>query len=257
MTHKQIWTQIVWLPWTVWCTIVFFTLVFCLFPFLVAVVIINYPPLIRWAHFVPPWCARLVLFLWGIRIKRMGNFDAINPEHQYIFVANHRSYLDALISASSTYNFVKFLGKAEILHWPVLGYLLNKFYVPVWRDDKEHRQWSMQQMQQKLETGASFYIFPEGTCNTEKTLLKHFHSGAFRLAIQNQLPIAPLTFIGTAEHFPRHGYMLIPGTVYVYYHTPISTNGMQIETHLHPLIDEVKQIMTADLLIHYPKGSYH
>lgn len=255
MKTSLLFRQLLWAPWTIWCCCWFILIVTTLFPLLVLVVTINHEPLIRWAHRVPPAAARLVLFIWGIRVKQKGVKDKIDINAQYIFVANHRSYLDALISSSVVPNYVKFLGKGEVTYWPILGYLLTKFYVPVWRDDKEHRQWSMEQMADKLKTGASFFIFPEGTCNTTTDFLKFFHNGAYRLAVEHQLPLLPLTFVGCAELFPRKGFMIKPGTVTVYWDNPIPTQGLS-STAIESLKQQTMQVMETHLRQHYPTGNY-
>ena len=172
-----------------------------------------------------------------------------------IYVSNHMSYLDAFIAGATIPNFLKYLGKAEILAWPGLGYLLKKFYVPVWRDDPEHRHRSMEQMNEKLKTGASFFICPEGTCNTTPELLKYFHKGAFRLAIHNQIPVVPLTFVGAADLFPRNGFMLRPGTITVYWSQPISIQGLT-DADAAMLREQCMHIIRGNLLKHYPAGQY-
>lgn len=191
--------------------------------------------------------------LWGIRLEIHGT-EFIEPNAQLIYISNHTSYLDGLVACAVIPNFLKFLGKGEILNWPVLGYLMKHLYVPVWREDSKHRAWSMEEMNAKLKTGASFYICPEGTCNTTPELLTHFHSGAHRLAIDNHLSIVPLTFINARYLFPRKGLMIKPGKVTVYWHKAISTTGL---THADTenLKQQTMDILRADLLKHYP-GHY-
>lgn len=256
MSGKKTALQILLAPWTIWCFLVFILLVGSMFPILVLIVVINNPKLIRWAHYLPHYLSILLLLLWGIRLK-IKNRDFIQPDTQFIYISNHRSYLDALVSSGSIPNFVKFLGKAEIRSWPVLGYLMDKFYVGVQRDDDEDRQRSMLEMQEKLKTGASFYICPEGTCNTTASLLKYFHNGAFRLAIRSQLPIVPLTFVGTGEAFPRHGLMIMPKEVTVYWAEPISTIGLtETQENIEALKETCKKVMLEKLQRHYPSGRY-
>jgi 1-acyl-sn-glycerol-3-phosphate acyltransferase len=239
-------TQILWLPWTLWCTLLFVLVVAIMLPFLFIIVWINNDKLTRWAHYVPSYLSRMLLVMWGVRLQIVGK-ELMKPEDQLIYISNHMSYLDAFVAAAAIPNFVKYLGKAEILAWPGLGYLLKKFYVPVKRDDPENRHWSMEQMNEKLKTGASFFICPEGTCNTSGELLKYFHKGAFRLAIENKIPIVPLTFIGTANLFPRSGFMLRPGKIIVYWHQAIPTSNMS-EDDIDALVSTCTDIMKHHLI---------
>jgi 1-acyl-sn-glycerol-3-phosphate acyltransferase len=152
-------------------------------------------------------------------------------------------------------NFVKYLGKAEILNYPVLGFFLKHYNIPVKRDDKDNRNWSMEQMKDKLKTGCSMFICPEGICNTTKNFFKEFRDGAFRLAIDVQLPIVPLTLIHTGELMPRSQFLLRPGKVILYYHEPLPVEGLN-SGDVAALKEKVITIMHNDILEHYPKGSY-
>lgn len=254
MNRKQITEQVLFFPWTLWCMAWFLLVIFIFFPFLVLVVVMGNQQLIRLAHFIPHYLSIFLLKVWGVRLEIRGK-ELINSDKQLIYVSNHRSYLDAFIASASIPNYTKFLGKAEIKSWPVLGYLMEKFYVGVQRDDEKDRQRSMMLMSEKLKSGASFFICPEGTCNTTSSLLKHFHSGAFRLAIYHQLPIVPLTFVGSGELFPRHGLMLRPGKIVVVWHNEISTIG-STDKDVDALREKAIIQMQEDLRLFYPDGKY-
>lgn len=246
--------QIMWFPWTLWCGLVFGIVLIVAFPVLFFVVISKNEKWIHDLHYLPPIASRIVLFLWGIRIK-IKNREFIEGEKQLIYISNHTSYLDGIIASAIIPNFLKFLGKAELLNWPVLGFLIKHLYVPVWRDDKEQRARSMVQMHEKLKTGASFFLCPEGTCNTTPELLTHFQGGAFRLAIDNRLPLVPLTIIGTRYLFPRKGLMIKPGKVIVYWHAGLNSyelDSNDVDALKFQALDTIRQ----DLLRHYPSGVY-
>ncbi|MBL7778490.1 MAG: 1-acyl-sn-glycerol-3-phosphate acyltransferase [Chitinophagales bacterium] len=255
MNTKQIVEQILWFPWTLWCVVVFGVAMAIAFPIMVLIVASKNEKWLYHAHFLPPKFARAVLLLWGVRMVQH-NCEVSQPDTQTIFVSNHRSYLDGIVASAIIPNFSKFLGKAEILSWPVLGYIMKHLYVSVQREDEQDRQRSMNEMREKLKTGASFFICPEGTCNTTPALLKYFHHGAFRLAIENKLPLVPLTFVNTGNIFPRHGLMLKPGTVHVYWHEPIETTAIDL-TELEQLEKTTKATLMSDLLKHYPSGKYY
>ena len=254
MNQKQVKEQIIFFPWTLWCMAWFLLVIFIFFPFLVLIVVIGNQKLIRLAHFVPHYLSIFLLKVWGVQLEIRGK-EFIQSSKQLIYISNHRSYLDAFIASASIPNYTKFLGKAEIKSWPVLGYLMEKFYVGVQRDDEKDRQRSMVLMSEKLKSGASFFICPEGTCNTTSSLLKHFHSGAFRLAIHHQLPIVPLTFVGSGELFPRHGLMLRPGKIVVVWHKEISTVN-RTDADVNDLREQAIFQIHKDLLLFYPDDRY-
>lgn len=249
---KRVAAQILWFPWTVWCGLTFVVALLLAFPVLVAGVMSRNEKFLKILHYIPLGIARTMLFLWGIRIELREEKPCALPR-QSVYISNHTSYLDALVAGALIRDYIKFLGKGEILYWPVLGYLLKHLYVPVWRDDSEHRAWSMEQMKEKVRTGASFFICPEGTCNTTPQLLKHFHSGAFRLAIECQIPLVIFTIVDAARLFPRKGLMIRPGKLIVYRHPPIDTSGMK-EADVEKLKSRAIDIITADLMKHAAKA---
>lgn len=241
--------------WAVWCAIVFGVLIAVLFPILILAVLSGSERIIRAAHFVPTRLARVALFLWGIRVEIRGR-EYIDAKGQYVYISNHRSLMDAVIAGAVIPNYVKFLGKAEMLQWPVLGYLLDKFYVAVQRQDSADRAKSMQIMEEKIKTGCSFFICPESTCNTTTAFLTRFYNGAFRLSADTGVPLVPLTFVGSGERWPRRGRQLIhPGRLIVYYHPSIPASEFQGD-RLVAGREKVENIIRADLLRHYPSGSY-
>jgi 1-acyl-sn-glycerol-3-phosphate acyltransferase len=183
--------------------------------------------------------------------------EHIDPKGQYIYISNHRSYLDSVIAGAVLPGYVKFLGKAEMLRWPVLGYLLSKFYVSVKREDKEQRTRSMAEMEEKIKTGCSFFICPEGTCNDTQDFFIRFYNGAFKLSGETGIPLVPLTFVGSGDIMPRKTLLLIrPGKLVVYWHAPIPASEFP-PGNVEPGKEKVMEIMRKDLLKHYPSGRYN
>lgn len=194
-------------------------------------------------HFFPVRAAELVLWLFGIKVI-IHNPQLINDNKQYILVSNHTSYIDALVSAKASRNvYKKYIGKAEILNYPVLGYLLRKIYVPVQRDDKGSRKNSMGKLHQFLSNGASVVIFPEGTCNTTNKPLKEFKNGAFNLSLQTGIPIAVFTILNAKEIMPRKLLKIRPGVIDVYCNTIIFPKNYSIESLEQMKSDTRKEMM--------------
>lgn len=240
--------------WTIWCALIFVILIFLMFPILYAGVRFGGPKTLRAMHFLPCYVAQITLFLWGIRIVQHHTVP-IDKNKQFIFVGNHRSYLDALISGTVVKNYKKFIGKAEVLKWPVLGYLLEKLYIPVQRDDKNKRAWSMEQLFVKVKDGASMVIFPEGTSNNTKDLLIRFHDGAFKLAIPTRIPIVVMTIIGAGEIWHRDLFLIKPGKLEIYWSEVIEMDEyVNLENDLDRLRTRVQHIMLENLKLHYPNG---
>lgn len=199
-------------------------------------------------HFLPIYVSYLCLYLFGIKVK-VHNKSLLNKDEQYILIGNHMSYLDALISAVASDNYKKYIGKAEILNYPVVGYLLKKLYVPVKREEKESRKWSMEAMYNYMQDGVSMVIFPEGTCNTTPKLLKEFKDGAFSLSRQLGVPIAICAIKGAAECMPRKLLSIRPGIVQVHWLKVINPKDFNT---LEEMKATSKEIIYKKLLEFYP-----
>jgi 1-acyl-sn-glycerol-3-phosphate acyltransferase len=206
----------------------------------------------RAMHFAPIHFSHIVLFLMRIKVV-VHNKELLDDSKQYILIGNHMSYLDALISAVASSNYKKYIGKAEILNYPVMGYLLKKLYVPVQRDRKVSRKWSMETMYKYLKDGASMVIFPEGTCNTTPKLLKEFKGGAFSLSLQLKIPIATCTIVGAAELMPRKLLSIRPGTIHVYWNKVLLPEDFSLEA-MDEMKIEAKLAMLPQLENKYPNG---
>ena len=145
-------------------------------------------------------------FLWyllvGIRHKTL-NEELPDPNKHYIFVANHISYLDITSLVLSINQPYRVLGKAEMVRYPVFGWIYKAAVILVNREDAKAREKSVRVLNAVLNKGISVFIFPEGTFNETDESLKSFYDGAFRLAIQTKTPIKPVLFIDTKKrlHF--------------------------------------------------------
>jgi 1-acyl-sn-glycerol-3-phosphate acyltransferase len=239
---NPVFDKILVLIWTLWCAIVFILALLIVFPILVIGVNIPSKKVYRAMHFVPVYFSHITLFLMGIKV-RVHNLDLLDINQQYILMGNHMSFLDALVSAVASKNYKKFVGKAEILNYPVMGYLLKKLYVPVQRDKKESRKWSMEKMFKYLKDGASMVIFPEGTCNTTKEHLKEFKNGAFSLSLQLNIPLAVCVTVGAGDIMPRKLLSLRPGKIEVYWVKIINPADYSLSR-----LDEMKEDAIEEML---------
>lgn len=101
-----------------------------------------------------------------------------------------------------------------------------------------------------LEKGISLAIFPEATIPECSPELGPFKNGAFKLAIEMQVPIVPITFLDNWCIFPdRKGqkFLLRPGLSRIIVHPPISTMGLT-ENDANDLRDQVKDLIFDTLV---------
>lgn len=146
---------------------------------------------------------------------------------QYIFVANHISYLDAPIIVKAIRRPIRALGKTEMGTVPVFGFIYKYAVVRVDRGSAEHRAKSVRNMRSILKKGISIIVFPEGTFNMTGNSLKEFYDGAFRVAIETQMPIKPVLFLDAYDRMNyRSIFSLTPGKNRAVYLEEISVEGL-------------------------------
>lgn len=191
--------------------------------------------------------AMLSFFLFGVKVK-VKNADWIDPRQTYIFIANHRSQLDIPAYAIVTKHTIRFLAKSELTKLPFMGYIIKHLYISVNRKDKAARAQSMENMMQSLKDGISVFICPEGTRNKSDQPLLPFHDGAFRLAIQAQLPLAILVVKNSGNLLsPLRPIELSPGTIVCEWCKPLLTTGMT-EEDIPTLKEKAIKLMTDALV---------
>jgi 1-acyl-sn-glycerol-3-phosphate acyltransferase len=134
-------------------------------------------------------------FLLGIRHENIFE-STYDPKGNYIFLANHISYMDipCLFKAIRKQPF-RMLGKEEIKKIPVFGFIYSRGAVMVDRGSAERRARSVRILKSLLKHHISIGIFPEGTFNETGKPLKAFYDGAFRIAIETQTPVKPILFL--------------------------------------------------------------
>ncbi len=148
--------------------------------------------------------------VWSIifRIFALWPFKINHPEKQlpkgpFIIVANHASYADIFIIPSLFMNQPHlFLGKSEILSYPLIRTYFKNYNIPVFRENKLKAAKSLVLARKKLQNGWSLIIFPEGGIPDHiRPNMLPFKDGAFRLAKETNTPILPVTFVNNYQLF--------------------------------------------------------
>jgi 1-acyl-sn-glycerol-3-phosphate acyltransferase len=185
-------------------------------------------------------------FLVGIRHKNIYEAEHITS-NQYIFVANHISFMDIPPVVMAMDQPVRILAKYELSKVPVFGFIYKSAAVMVDRRDPEKRAESIREMKEFIKHNISIFIFPEGTFNETGAPLKDFYDGAFRIAIETETPIKPMLFIDTVDrlHY-RSIFTLTPGPSRVVFMNEVSVKGLTLD-NLPALRQHVYDLMDAGL----------
>jgi 1-acyl-sn-glycerol-3-phosphate acyltransferase len=188
------------------------------------------------------------LFFLFITISRLGYKPAFN--HRYVIVANHISYMDTIDIYAAIPSYFRTLAKKEMAAIPVFGFVYKQLTILVDRSSAQSRSKSLRLMWRAVKNESHITIFPEGTFNENDTPLKEFFDGAFRLAINTQVPVLPLLLPDTVKRWHFSGwYKLWPGRNRAIFLEPIPTEGMTM-ADLPALKAKVHNLMSAALVAH-------
>ena len=162
-----------------------------------------------------------------IRVRVKGKEHIIENESE-IFIANHRSYMDAALIFIAIPKYFKPLGKAEMGKIPLFGAIYRSVAISVDRSSPYNRARSVKLLKRQIIRGTSVVIFPEGTFNMGNDPLIDFYDGAFRIAIETQTNIQPFIITGTQQVLDRFSALKIhPGFIDVKYLPVISVAGLK------------------------------
>ncbi len=161
-----------------------------------------------------------------VRIDRKIEKEALpNP---CIYCSNHVSYLDIVISYLIIPNYFVFMGKQELNKAPLFRIFFKEMNILVDRKSPTSAHRSLLRLTDEIKTGHSVFLYPEGTISSAGKL-RPFKNGAFKLAIEQQVPIVPITFLNNWKLLQNGGFFKShgrPGISRVVVHEPISTIGM-------------------------------
>lgn len=148
----------------------------------------------------------------------------------YLFISNHTSMTDIMLMLYLVKNPFVFVGKAELAKIPVFGYFYKRTCILVDRSSMQSRRAVFESAQNKINQGLSVCIFPEGGVPDDTSIvLDNFKDGAFRLAIDHRIPIAPLTFHDNKKRLPFNIFKGNPGKMRVNIHPIIPTKILEAE----------------------------
>lgn len=227
--------------------LVWFTILFLLFfPFLLIPII--FPSQHKLIGVLNRWWARLLFA--GIFMPFSVQYrQKLDRSQQYVFCPNHFSYLDIPTAGLSRHNAI-FVGKSEMENIPLFGYMYRKLHITVDRSSLRSKLNTIKRSLQAIDEGKSLVIFPEGGIVTEKDpVMGRFKDGAFRVAIEKQIPVVPVTIPYNWIILPPDEFLLRWHPLKIIFHEPIPTSGLSL-TDVDSLKAKVFAIVQAELSNH-------
>ena len=237
--------KIFWTIWRIWCFL------------MMGIIIIMMGPFLFVTSLKEEWYPYFFVFarIWGkATLIASGFYYTVERETKlekgksYMFVANHTSVTDILLMLAVVKQPFVFVGKAELAKFPIFGYFYKRTCILVDRANSKSRMAVFERAQKRLNSGLSICIFPEGGVpNDETIVLDEFKDGAFRLAIEHQIAIVPLTFADNKKRFSYTFFSGGPGVMRVKVHQPIPTLGKTLNDKKE-IKDETRTVIYHQLL---------
>ncbi|HEY0458190.1 MAG TPA: lysophospholipid acyltransferase family protein [Pyrinomonadaceae bacterium] len=166
----------------------------------------------QWLYPFALFGARTWLKACGARVKVTGS-ENLKEGRNYVFISNHRSYLDTATLFAYTTRRIGLVAKKELLKAPVLGQGMGFVnIIAIDRTNAEKALQSMRKAREVMEEGFSFGVFAEGTRALPGELLP-FKKGAFHLATQTDAPIIPVAIKNTDWMMGKKTGVAYPGTI--------------------------------------------
>lgn len=198
---------------------------------------------------VYPWASfggRNWLRLSGMRVHVRGR-EFLDPNQTYVFVSNHRSYLDTATLFVYAGRRIGLLAKKELLKVPILGYGMG--FVNIMAIDRSNRERALQTVEAataRIRSGISFGVFAEGTRAMPGQFLP-FKKGAFYMAADAGVPIVPVAIKNTDSLMGKKTGRSKPGTIEMVLLSPLSTKGLSADEDVQGLVGKVHSLIAREL----------
>ena len=215
------------LAWRIWFYCLVFITILIALP--VLIVVISHERFYKSFYKVAHLWGKSILFGMGFW-EDVKNIQEVEKSKSYMFIANHTSMIDIMLMLSVVKNPSVFVGKVELTKIPLFGYIFKRTSIVVDRNSSKSRKEVYNEAQKRLNNGLSVCIFPEGLVpSDESVVLSEFKNGAFRLAIEHQIPIVPMTFYDCKKRFSYTFFSGSPGKLRVKTHPFIETKGLTLK----------------------------
>ena len=171
------------------------------------------------------WGLKVIGFISGVKLEVNG-LDNIPDDQAVLFVGNHISFFDIIVTYPLMKRPTGYIAKKEIRKVPFLSWWMY-FVNWIFLDRKNPRQGlkSVLEASEKIKNGTSIFLFPEGTRSKDGKLAE-FKDGGFKIATKAKAPIIPIGIQGTSDILENHFPIIKSGKVIVNFGKPVYTSEM-------------------------------
>lgn len=180
----------------------------------------------RWSKTIVGWGFRCIIFLAGTKLIVRGK-ENLPAEGAVLYVGNHRSYFDIVLTYIHFPGITGYVAKKEMLRWPLLRiWMKNIHCLFLDRDNIKEGLKTILAGIEEVKKGVSLCIFPEGTRNRVNDTFLPFHEGSFKIADKGGIPVVPMTIVNSADIFEDHLPFIKRAKVVIEFEPPIRLEEM-------------------------------
>ncbi|MDF2455240.1 MAG: plsC [Cytophagaceae bacterium] len=161
----------------------------------------------KYGHMMNKVWAHVVFWTCGLRTDVRYKFKP-SSNGSYVYCVNHSSYLDIPSLCYSLPGYFVLIGKASLAKVPLFGYMFTNLYIAVDRKSPKSRSEALKKSLETIDKGLSLAVFPEGTIPRNTPIMGPFKDGAFRTAIEKQVPVVPVAIINNWKILPDDGQFI-------------------------------------------------
>ena len=200
----------------------------------------------EWIYPWADWGARTWLRLSGMEIRVSGR-EHLDPAQSYVFIVNHRSYLDTATLFAYTGRRIGIIAKKELLKVPILGFGMG--FVNILAIDRSNRERAIATMRaatERILKGISMGVFAEGTRARPGQLLP-FKKGGFYVALEAGVPVVPVAIKNTDRLMGKGTGIARPGIIEMVILPPIETGNLSTDEDVKRLAIETRARIAEEL----------
>lgn len=211
--------------YTTYMWIVLFLYTFTLGPLLGVLLLFNWRD-IFYVLITRTW-ARLIVFSSRVPLEITG-LEKI-PPLPCVYMSNHQSYFDVISLVGYLPVPVRFVAKKVLTYIPVFGQLMwAAGHIIIQRENPRQAFSKLDRAAEKIRTGTSVLVFPEGTRSPDH-VLGEFKKGGFVLALKAGVPIVPISIMGTRPMMPKGSFRFSRTRVKIKVGNPVLTSDYTME----------------------------
>jgi 1-acyl-sn-glycerol-3-phosphate acyltransferase len=241
--------QVLSVIWKIYSVVVLFITLLLFYP--IYILLLTSDKLLNTGFKLIRLHSKIILVLIGVRARI--KWEGKLPEPPFIICPNHTSYLDIILLYRVFPEYFIFIGKRELETDRLFSIFFKKMNILVKRDSAVDGMRALNKAADEMKKGTSVVIFPEGTIPNNAPDLMPFKSGPFLLAIREEIPIVPITFINVFKLLQIGAFLRRrgkPGLARIVVNEVVETKGLT-KKDLIPLRDKVYGVIDNTIKEHY------